>query len=252
MAITATGTFNSTSGTALATQSVTSANAGDLAVLAVLVTSTAASITSIANGTADGGGWSRKLTYLGLTSTTLEVWTARVGTPGTVNADITWSSVGGAFVDIGRRCYTAGLGASTVWALDGTASGQDNGATTTCAFPSKTAAGSGELYLGFGFGNNFPLVAGATSGVVYNVTSADNMFLHHVSVSGSLAPVTGTHSSQTSASLGMLLTASASGTTAPAGAAAGAGAALQPTVTKTLTPTLIRQPYTARRRASTY
>lgn len=259
MAISQVGTLAAVTGSTTAagtsTKSVTTTTAGDVIALFVLAANATLTVSSVAGGGADGGGWTKQVGYLGTTSTRIEMWTARAGTPGTNTLTATWSATtSGVFFVLATGQWTAGLGASTVWALDGTATGQDNASSATCSWPSKTASAAGRLYLGYGYGSTQDLVNGATSGVVYENDSAANRVVSHVSVTGTLAPTTTflAGASSASAAIGMLLTATTAGTTAPAGNAAGTGAALQPTVATTLTPTLIRQPYTARRRASDY
>lgn len=205
MAISAVGTFSSTNGTAITTKSVTTATAGDLIVVFALYLSNTRTITAVTGGTADGSGWSKIASQVdGVTS--IEMWWAKVGTPGTANVTVTYSaSMAGIFIGYGDRQFTNGTGASTIWAADGTGSGQINGSATTAAYPSKTPSAAGRLYVGYGVGHSVAMVPGSTSGFTYHIDSTDNCFLWNANVSGAVAPTTGVTSSQASVTIGGLL-----------------------------------------------
>lgn len=208
MPISGVGTFTSTSGTAITTKSTTTVNAGDLVTFTSLVNSSARTISSISGGTADVGGWSPLATWV-LGGTGIEMWQARVGTPGTATITVTWNtSVAGLFVGYTDRSFTAGLGPNTVWAADVAGSGQSNSAATTCAYPPKTPTAAGRLYAGYGFGSSLDLVAGSTSGYTYHIDSFGNCFIWNPSISALTSPTSGTTASQTSASIGVLISAS--------------------------------------------
>lgn len=208
MPISGVGSFTSTSGTALTTKSTTTVNAGDLITFASLCNANTRTISSISGGTADGGGWSPVAAWVN-GGTSIEMWRARVGTPGTATITVTWSaSMSGIFIGYGDRSFTAGLGANTVWTVDGTGSGQSNSSATTCAYPPKTPTAGGRLYVGYGFGAAAPLVAGSTPGYTYHIDSIDNCFLWNPTVDVLTSPTSGVTSSQASAAVGALISAS--------------------------------------------
>lgn len=212
MPISGVGTFHSTSGTGITTKSVTTVNAGDLIVFYTLIAGVALTATALSGGTADAGGWTKRVEFACSNGDTIGMWTARVGTPGTADVTVTWSgSPAGAFIGFGDKQWTAGLGAGTVWALDGTATGQNNASATTCAYPTKVPGGSGRLYAGYGVGHSVALVAGSTSGYTYHVDAISNCFAWNPNVAASTTPTTGTTAPQASSAIGMLLTATGSG-----------------------------------------
>lgn len=207
MPIAPVGTYVSSNGTGLTTQAVTTATEGDMVALHALILNGTNTIDSIAGGTADGDGWERAGNF-SQGGTGIEIWYATVGSsPGASTITVTWTnSPASTFIGYGAQPFSNGTGAGTTWALDGTGSGQSNGSATTCAYPPKTPAGQDRLYLGYGYGDQFALVAGAAP-YTYRIDSIDNCFLFNPDVDALTSPATGATTAQTSHSLGVLMTA---------------------------------------------
>lgn len=226
MAISAVGSPTTTNGTAITTQSFTSSTAGDLLAFATLVTNSGRTVTAVAG---HGAAWTLGVRLAtAAVGVTVELWTGMVVTPGTSNITVTWSaSVAAMFVAFDTQAFTAGLGANTVWAVDKSGS-QDNATATTCAFPSLTPFGSGELYVGFGYGDAGPLLtAGGTAGYAMTRDISDNMYISStVADTATQSPASGPTTTQTSHSIALLISAGL--------------------------PVTIPQPYTARRRAANF
>lgn len=210
MAISAVGSLTTTSpsGGATTVKSVTTTTAGNLLILYTLVLNGARTITSVAGGTADGGGWT-KLGSQNSGAEIIEIWWAKVGTPGTANITVTWnSSTAGMFLIHGNREFTNGTGASTIWQVDGTGSGQTNASATTAAYPPKTPSAAGRLYVGYAGGlGGQPLVSagGTPAGFTFQIDTFDNAFAYNPNVSALVSPATGPGNAQTSYSVGGLL-----------------------------------------------
>jgi hypothetical protein len=174
------------------TVSVAPLNKGDLVLLFVRIQSTTITITGITGGsstgwakvanTSDSGrGWSG------------ELWMATATAVGAANATITYSSAIGV-INVLRTTthWTAGLGPATTWTIDDFGAVDKVAANTTIDYPSLTAEGSGELYVGHCLVNGSG-VAGATSGFTYaNDTNADQI-AYNTSVTGTVDP-SATHS----------------------------------------------------------
>lgn len=226
MAITAVGSPTTTNGTAITTQSFTSTTAGNLIVFGTLITNSSRTVTAVSG---HGAVWTlgTRLSAAAV-GVTIELWIGEVVTPGTSNITVTWSaSVAGVFVAFDSLAFDAGLGANTVWAVD-KSGGQDNASATTCAFPTLVPAGTGELYVGLGFGDAAALNAsGGTAGYTMTLDVSDNLYIYNPSISASTSPVSGTTTAQTSHSIALLISA---------------GLPLQNP----------QQPYTARRRAANF
>ena len=195
--ITAVGSFTGNFGKGLSTLAVSPQNVGD--VLVVFGQRVSGTLTSVS-----GGGvttWAKGVQFAGSVGADEEIWYGKVTSTGSSTVTFTWSaSVTGHTEEYGAQEFTAGLGASTVWALDKT--GTINGASSTSTpFPSLTPSGSGELYFGYSVPGNVA-TGGATAGFTYDVTSEGNLVTFDTNVTGAVAP-TGTQSpASTSSSIG--------------------------------------------------
>ena len=202
--ITAVGTLASATGTGLTTLAVSPKTVGD--VLAVFAKASAAgpTVTSVT-----GGGvstWTKAVQFDGSVGGDEELWFGKVTTTGASTITFGWSSsVASDSNEYGAQEFSAGLGASTVWALDKT--GTLNGASSTSVpFPSLTPAAGGELYFGYSLvANN--AAAGTTAGFTYAVTAEANAVTYDTNVTGTVAPTATQSPAGTSSAIAILLSA---------------------------------------------
>ena len=162
--ITAVGTFASAQGSGLATWRCRPKTAGD--VLVVFAQNGSSSVGTLSS--VSGGGvstWTKAVQFAGSVASDEEIWYGKVTTTGSSTITFTWSgTVTGRIPQYGVEEFSAGLGASTVWATDKTGSG--NGASSTSVpLPSLTPSTSGELYFGYSLVANTAAAAGSTSGL---------------------------------------------------------------------------------------
>src|ERR1700688_3961060 len=204
--ISAVGPFTSAHGTALTTLAVAPQTVGDVLVVFAVVSTSTPKVSSIS-----GGGvttWTKAVQFDGTTYTAdLEIWFGKVTSTGSSTITFTWSaSIAGHASEYGAQEFTAGLGASTIWAADKT--GTLNGASsTTVAFPSLTPSGSSELFFSYALvANNAS--AGSTSGFTYAVTTEGNVATYDPNVSGAVSPTATQSPAGVSSSVAVLLSAS--------------------------------------------
>jgi hypothetical protein len=204
-AIAAVGSFRSTDGVALTTLAVSPQTVGDVLVVYAQVGTATPKVSSIS-----GGGvttWTKGSQFAGTVGFDTEIWFGKVTSTGASTITFTWSSsIAGHTAEYGAQEFTAGLGASTVWALDKSAT--TNGASsTTVPYPSLTPSGSGELYFGYA-GVAQTATGGSTSGFTYSVTPEVNIAAYDPNVSGTVAPSAVQSPAGTSSSVAILLSAS--------------------------------------------
>ena len=203
--IAAVGSPANASGSGITTLSVSPQAVGDVLVLAVKVNSTAITVSSVSGGGVSA--WSNLESYSVYAGHDLELWMGRVTATGSSSVTVTFSSsVSSISVELTSEEFSAGLGASTVWAKD-IAGGQSNGSSTMVGFPSLTPTGSSELYVGYASVSTSG-EAGTTSGYTYDTTGDGNVFLYDPNVSSSSAPTAMASSAGTSGAVGALVTAS--------------------------------------------
>ena len=157
-----------------------------------------------------GGGvttWTRAVQFDGSVGGDEELWYGKVTTVGASTVTFTWSSsVSGDANEYGAQEFSAGLGASTVWATDKTGTG--NGASSTSVpYPTLTPSAAGELYFGYSLVAN-TAAAGTASGFTYVVTAEANSVAYDTDVTGAVSPVATQSPAGTSSAVGMLLSAS--------------------------------------------
>ncbi len=142
--ITAVGSLVSAHGVALTTLAVSPKTVGDVMVVGIM--GQTLSVSSIS-----GGGvttWKKAAQFQGAEGNDVELWYGTVTSTGASTITFSWSGTLSNGIEYCAQEYTAGLGSATVWAADKT--GTVNGASSTSVpFPSLTATGSGELYVGF-------------------------------------------------------------------------------------------------------
>jgi hypothetical protein len=204
--ITAVGTFSASQGAGLTTLAVAPKNLGD-----VLVAYAQVGVTTLTLSSVSGGGvttWTKGVQFGGTGfGGDTEIWFGKVTATGSSTVTFTWSgAIASHTPEYGVQEFNAGLGASTVWALD--KSGTLNGASsTTVPFPSLTPSGSGELYFGYAGVANIAS-AGSSAGFTYSVTPQVNVATYDLSVAGAVAPSATQSPAGTESSIGVLLVAS--------------------------------------------
>ena len=124
-----------------------------------------------------GGGvstWTKAVSFAGSVGADEEIWYGKVTTTGSSTITFTWSSsITGHIAEYGVEEFSAGLGASTVWATDKTGTVND-ASSTSVALPSLTPSTSGELYFGYSVPSPTPH-GRTTSGFTYAVTTESNV-----------------------------------------------------------------------------
>ena len=191
-------------GNVLTSLSVNPQTVGDAMVLMVRVASATITVGGVSGG---GASWTKVTGYQDATSHDLEVWLGTVTTAGPSTLHVTYSaSTTSLGVELVAQEFTAGLGGSSVWTKD-VAAGQSNPSSITIPSPSLTAAGTGELYVGY---SRCPttVLAGSTPGVTYDSTSGGSMFLYDPSVTGTLAPSSAQATANKSSAVGALIAVS--------------------------------------------
>ncbi len=203
--ITAVGTLASVEGSGTSTLAVSPKTAGDVLVVFAQTSAAGFTVSSVS-----GGGvatWTKALSFAGSVGADEEIWYGKVTTTGSATVSFSWSSsITGHVAEYGVEEFSAGLGASTVWATDKTGT-LNNASSTTVAMPSLTPAGTGELYFGYSAVAG-TAAAGTTSGVTYAVTAEANVAAYDPGVSGALSPAATQSPAGTSSSVGVLLSAS--------------------------------------------
>ena len=154
---------------------------GDALVMVVKISSSTVTVSSVSGG---GASWVKVEAFAGTSGKDVELWLGSVTTPGSQTVSVTYSgSVSSDDVELAAQEFTAGLGAATVWSKD-SAGGQLN--SSVAAFPSLTAATSGELYFGYIRGSG--TFSGSSPGWTYVGTSDGNEVTFDPAVSGVVAP----------------------------------------------------------------
>lgn len=204
LAITAVSTLKSAAANGTTTLAVAPATAGNALLLATFNTGTPAT-TGVSGG---GSTWTRVAprTVNGNGDGAFELWLGKVSTTGSSTVTVAFNtSVGSEFVEFASQEFTAGLGATTVWAADGTAF-RNNTSSTTIAYPTLVPTGAGRLY--FGFALCFTGVsAGSTSGYSYSADVNGNQVAYNGSISASTSPTSSQSPAGLSAGTAVLVTA---------------------------------------------
>jgi hypothetical protein len=218
VAITVVGALDSSTGTAPTTLVLTAVAAvGDVRVFRHKVNSTTIAATALSGGNC--ASWTQVAGPTNDNQGTVGRHAIWIGTVANANTSqhetitITWSaSITGISVDLDCQTFS-NSNTATTWAKDGSASGLvNNTSSTTISYPSLTAAGTGELYVGYArasTGSGYGNPAGGTSRTDANGNPA--IYLLNAG-SGTVAP-TQTSAATVSNCMGVLLIASAGPTT---------------------------------------
>jgi hypothetical protein len=198
------GALTNKSGTGVTTLAVSPQHVGDLLALAVKVSSS-----SITGSSVSGGGvsaWTRAVSA-SEGGNELQIWTGTVGATGSSTVSITFSaSVASIYTGLAVHEFSASSGSSTVWGID-SASGISNPSSTTVTFPKLAPLGTGELYFGYaGVANNG--AAGSTSGFSYATTSDADVATYDTDVLAAVQPTAKQSPAGVSGGVAALITAS--------------------------------------------
>jgi hypothetical protein len=169
------------------TIALTPAAVGHGQVLFTRINSGSLTVSSISGG---GGSWERVASpVVGAdTAVTVEMWISTVATAGSSTATITWSgTVGSDFVDLNCFEFNSGLGVDTTWGVDVDGTVNTTSTSESITFPSLTATGSNELYIGSIF-NTEDVQVGSTSGYTYEGEGVQDCQVFNPDVSGTQAP----------------------------------------------------------------
>lgn len=201
-------TGSSGSGTTYTGPSITTQNVGDLVTVATFTQATTLTITQMVFKTSGGttlatmapSGSAFVSSASGATGT-LELWRGTVVAVGTGTPVITWSGTNTSYIEVDALMFSSGLGASTVWTVDGTAGGiQKTTASTTVQYPSITPTAAGRVYFGKSVVSAGTPSAGATSGYSYgNDASSDQACWNPSCTASAQAPTGGLSASGTNA-----------------------------------------------------
>ena len=161
-------------------------------VLAIHLESTLATVSSVTGG---GTTWRRVVgpfaDNLSLPHGDDELWGGVIATTGPSVITISGTtSLAGVNTFLDAQEFSAGLGASTKWAIDGTSWGaQNNTWSPAVRFPTLTPSpGSVDLYFGYAWVANAGS-AGTTPGFSYLMDHSANIVTYNGAVSGSVSPV---------------------------------------------------------------
>jgi hypothetical protein len=222
VAITVVGNLDSSTGTATTTLTLTAAAAiGDVRVLVTKINSATINVSSLSGGNATS--WTKVAGPDNDTNATVarhEIWIGTVANANTSQHEtitVTWSaSVTGISIDLDCRTFSNGNTATT-WARDGAAlTFKNNASSTTITYPTGTAAGAGELYVGHArcpSGGSYGTPTGSGATWVTTTDANGNPYIYTLSsASGSNAPTQSTTATLSYAT-GVLLIPSAGPTT---------------------------------------
>lgn len=201
---------------------VTTTTIGDVLIMSTQMNYLGASIASVAGGNVTT--WTRLGGPFNGYNDALELWWGTVSSVGTATiyttvtglpSDVSFSSI---YSELNVQEFTAGLGPSTVWAVDTWAGRTNNTSTTTVLYPSLTPASSGELYFAHSVGND-TAVAGNTPGVTYASDAAGDMELWANPPAGTAFSPTSSYSKATKTSTIAALVKASGGTVTAQGKA---------------------------------
>lgn len=204
------------------TFTVSPVTVGDLMVFFESTPSSTIKVSTVSGGGADGTGWQQITTGSLNGSEIVQMFWARVGTTGSQTVTVTFSAdATGLFPQYDVQMFTAGLGSATTWTVDN--SGTTSGTSASPSFPTLSATGTGELYVGYVAVQNAASAGSTTGGWVWQTDSYADELVYNLSVgSGSVTPPAASQTSGTWESIAALFVAG-SGTVAKSGPDTGTG-----------------------------
>jgi hypothetical protein len=193
---------------------------GDLLALAVETKFPVGS--AFAAGAVTGGGvttWNKAIGYVTRDGRHgEELWWGIVTRAGasTLTVGYPSSSAGtsGSATSVDVQELRSAAGSGTTWTLDRTGALDTGVASTTPAYPTLTASTAAEAYVGY-LAVPGSVSTGTTPGVVYQSDARGNQVAYDVAVTGTLSPISSS-SSQTYASIAMLVAAAYPTSSTPA------------------------------------
>ena len=204
--IRAVGPFVNNNATGLSSLSVSPQAVGDALVLGVKISSSSVTVSSISGGHAT---WSKLTNSVDSSQTRdVELWLGTVTSTGSASISVTYSgSVSSINTELDVQEFSNGTGSSTTWTKDVVGASQNDTSSTTITWPTLTAAGASELYVGFGRAASTPS-AGGTSGFTYNTSTNSDPYIFNPNISGAVSPVQPQSPTGQSLTVGTLLEAS--------------------------------------------
>lgn len=218
MAISNVGTFVQAGSVGQSTLSVTPGAVGNAILFGTVISSSTVSAASVTGGSCT---WTRIVSPITDTTmaATVDLWLGTATATTTANITVTGtSSISALNNQLTAQEYTAGLGSTTVWAVDnGQASGFDiTTSSTTLTFPSLTPTGSGRLYHGFCVPQNNGAIPANSGGLVWQKDSFTDPVVYNLSISAATAPTGATQSPTGNyVSVAAVLTAALPSTSSP-------------------------------------
>ncbi|HET6874934.1 MAG TPA: IPT/TIG domain-containing protein [Acidimicrobiales bacterium] len=195
------GSLANSAGTGTSSVSVRPAAAGDAWLVTVKISSSTVTVASLSGGGA--ASWTRIGSFEDSTGHDIETWMGTIATTGASAISVTYTSANTVDDELTAQEFSSAYGSSSTWSVD-TTGGQSNPASVTIASPSLTAAGNGELYLGYSRSPQ-QAFAGSTPGFTYDPTADGNMVLYDTNASGTLAPTCSQSSADPSAAVAVLV-----------------------------------------------
>jgi hypothetical protein len=209
MAISVVGSFSASHpASATTAHTMTITNAGDLVVIFLAVANGTGIVPTALTGNNGVGALSSTASvYDAGTGAAARLFYGPCPNSGSTTFTPSYSATPPSDCQYDAREFTAGFGTATVWTLD-TSNTQVN--ATTPVFPSLTAAGTGELYVG-GMAVQAQGLAGTTSGFTYDVDTAyTDILAYNPNASGTLTPNAGQSGGTRGITAAALITASTS------------------------------------------
>ena len=171
-----------------ATLNVTPVNVGDVMVVAVRPFSPTITATGVAGGGATT--WTKIEQHTdGTDGVDSELWMGPVTAAGASTITVTFTgNLTGIIVELAAQEFASGLGALTTWGTDGSGF-LVPAASTNITFPSLTASGTAELYVGYAWVGGATTPGSCTAGTTCTLLpSTTDIFLYKGNTSGTLAP----------------------------------------------------------------
>jgi Ricin-type beta-trefoil lectin domain-like len=165
--------------------------------------------TTVSSLTSGNVTWSRVTQVTGADGKDFELWLGTIDAAGADTVTIHFAgAVGTASVETGFQEFTAaGYGTAASWSAGPRGAASSATTTTTIQYPALTAAGTGELYWGYGetAATGSP---GTTPGFSYDVTPQVNVVAWNTGSSGTLAPTAPTTPASSTQSVAAVFTVS--------------------------------------------
>lgn len=167
---------------------LTTVNVGDLVVVWVGVNVTGITATAMAGGGVTAWSLISSAAFNSTAGTSMNMFMGTVTTPGAGTATITYSSsIGSTTVSMWYQQFSSSFGSSTTWAKDVVGNASTSTTTTAISFSTLVPTSGTELYVG-GTSLSGSATIGSTTGCVYTLDTAANVFVYDLATVASLTP----------------------------------------------------------------